>query len=67
MKIKSIHLISIKEICEEADVNRSTFYRHYDTQYELYDEIVNEIESSDIKLPTPNYTLKNDSNVIPDK
>jgi AcrR family transcriptional regulator len=43
MKTKSIHLISIKEICEEADVNRSTFYRHYNTQYELYDEIIDDI------------------------
>ena len=43
MKIKSIHLISIKEICEEADVNRSTFYRHYNTQYDLYDEIIEDI------------------------
>ena len=43
MKTKSIHLISIKEICEEADVNRSTFYRHYNTQYDLYDEIIEDI------------------------
>ena len=43
MKQKSIHDISIKEVCLGADINRSTFYRHYNTQYELYDEIVNEI------------------------
>ena len=43
MKTKSIHLISIKEICQEADVNRSTFYRHYNTQYDLYDEIIEDI------------------------
>jgi AcrR family transcriptional regulator len=43
MKTKSIHLISIKEICEEADVNRSTFYRHYNTQYDLYDEIIEDL------------------------
>lgn len=43
MKTKSIHTISIKEICSGADINRSTFYRHYVTQYELYDEIVNEL------------------------
>ena len=43
MKTKSIHTISIKEICSGADINRSTFYRHYNTQYELYDEIVNEL------------------------
>ncbi len=40
MKEKSIHQISIKEICLGADVNRSTFYRHYNTQYELYDDII---------------------------
>lgn len=43
MKNKSIHAISIKEICEGADVNRSTFYRHYDTQYDLYDDIIEDI------------------------
>lgn len=47
MKEKSIHVVSIKEICEGADVNRSTFYRHYDTQYDLYDDIINDI-SDDI-------------------
>lgn len=43
MKQKSIHSISIKEICEGADINRSTFYRHYDTQYDLYDDILEDI------------------------
>lgn len=48
MKTKSLHEISIKKICENADVNRSTFYRYYNTQYDLYDEILSEI-SGDIK------------------
>lgn len=43
MHYKSIHEISIKDICLGADVNRSTFYRHYNTQYELYDEILEDI------------------------
>lgn len=43
MKEKSIHSISIKEICECADINRSTFYRHYNSQYELYDDILEDI------------------------
>lgn len=47
MREKSIHEISIKDICAGADINRSTFYRHYNTQYELYDDILNDI-SSDI-------------------
>lgn len=28
---KNIEFISIKEICEKAGVNRSTFYLHYET------------------------------------
>ena len=43
MREKSIHEISIKDICLGADINRSTFYRHYNTQYELYDEILDDI------------------------
>lgn len=43
MHEKSIHDISIKDICAGADVNRSTFYRHYNTQFELYDDILEDI------------------------
>ena len=52
MKTKSIHTISIKEICSGADINRSTFYRHYNTQYDLYDEIVHELLASLIEAYT---------------
>lgn len=43
LKEKSIHEISIKDICAGADINRSTFYRHYNTQFELYDDILEDI------------------------
>lgn len=43
MSEKSIHEISIKDICNGADINRSTFYRHYNTQYELYDDVLEDI------------------------
>ncbi len=43
MREKSIHEISIKDICAGADVNRSTFYRHYNTQFDLYEEILEDI------------------------
>lgn len=43
MKDKPLHAISIKKICETADVNRSTFYNHYETQYALYDDILNDV------------------------
>jgi len=35
MKAKSILSISIKDICELADISRSTFYTHYKDQYDL--------------------------------
>ena len=39
MKTKSILRISVKEICEAADVGRSTFYAHYESQYDLLKQI----------------------------
>lgn len=43
MNEKEISKISIKELCETAGINRSTFYTYYDTQYALLDEIENEV------------------------
>ncbi len=40
---KEIARISIKEICEGADVNRATFYAHYADQYDLLEKIENEL------------------------
>lgn len=53
MRVKPIHEISIKKICETADINRSTFYHHYQSPQELYDDIITDIA--------------NDVNVILDK
>lgn len=43
MHTKSINDISIKKVCETADINRSTFYHHYQSPQELYDDIINDI------------------------
>ncbi|MDR3333740.1 MAG: TetR family transcriptional regulator C-terminal domain-containing protein [Treponema sp.] len=42
MKVKKITTITIKEICEAADINRSTFYTHYTDQYDLLRQIEEE-------------------------
>lgn len=39
---KPIEKITIKEICETADINRSTFYMHYGNQYDLMHQIERE-------------------------
>lgn len=35
---KDFEYITVKEICERAGVNRSTFYLHYETMYDLLSE-----------------------------
>ena len=43
LKTKSIPAITVKEICEQADINRSTFYAHYKDQFDLLEQIEEEI------------------------
>lgn len=38
-KTKPLEKISIKELCQMADINKSTFYSHYENIYELSDAI----------------------------
>ena len=40
---KDIDYITVKEICEKAGVNRSTFYLHYDTIDDLLNETLDYI------------------------
>ncbi|MDD4125009.1 MAG: TetR-like C-terminal domain-containing protein [Eubacteriales bacterium] len=39
MKEKPISRISIKAICEDADINRATYYSHYKDQYDQLNQI----------------------------
>ena len=36
---KPIHAISIRELCAQAGINRTTFYSHYGSQYDLLEDI----------------------------
>lgn len=40
---KTISTVTVKEICKQADINRSTFYTHYKDQFDLLDKIEEEI------------------------
>lgn len=40
---KDISQITIKEICEDADINRATFYAHYNDQYDFMKRIQNDL------------------------
>lgn len=39
---KGMQKISVNEICKRADMNRSTFYAHYEDQFDLLREIEDE-------------------------
>lgn len=43
LKDKEITTITIKELCERADINRSTFYAHYRDQFDLLEGIEEEL------------------------
>lgn len=43
MDEKPISRITIKELCEEAEINRATFYAHYKDQYDLLQQTEQEM------------------------
>lgn len=43
LQTKELTKISVKEICELAQVSRNAFYQHYETKEHLYDNILKEI------------------------
>lgn len=40
---KHLSEITVKELCEEADINRTTFYRNYMDIYDLYEKLEEEL------------------------
>ena len=44
MQKKSIKEITVKELVEEVDINRSTFYLHYTDIYDLMETVKNEYD-----------------------
>lgn len=61
LKEKEIYKISVKELCEKADVNRTTFYAHYfqpeDVLHEVEKDCINQLMSYLEKL-SPNLSSK---------
>lgn len=43
MAEKDISQITVKELAQKADINRKTFYTHYNSIYDILDEIENEM------------------------
>ena len=49
MKEKSVNQITVKELVEEVDINRSTFYLHFKDIQDLLREIEENMEAQDVR------------------
>jgi AcrR family transcriptional regulator len=43
LQTKGVHAISVSDITEKADINRATFYAHYEDKQNLQEQIIKEI------------------------
>ena len=62
MKEKPISSVTVKELCERADINRSTFYTHYADQFALVEQIEDElIQDLEKYLNTVNFDTEEET------
>ncbi|NLY89888.1 MAG: TetR/AcrR family transcriptional regulator [Firmicutes bacterium] len=54
---KPIARVTVKELCEKADINRATFYTHYTDQFDLFKQIEAEF-IADVNSYLDNFTLE---------
>lgn len=59
LKKRPIEKISVGDLCEKVDINRSTFYRHYPDIYALLDSIVDECFHELFRNPINNVDSRN--------
>lgn len=50
MRLKSIKEITVKELVDEVDINRSTFYLHYTDIYHMLETVENELRDDILKV-----------------
>lgn len=50
LKVKQLNKITVKEICDLADINRSTFYKHYEDVFDLFDKMKSELRNDFLGL-----------------
>lgn len=53
LSVKPIERVTVKELCEMADVNRGTFYSHYSDQYDLHNELIYDLIDRALKVTGP--------------
>lgn len=68
LETENIQKISIRALCEKANVNRSTFYKYYGSQFDLLtemeDDLLTRIENSFGEEDNPNEDLRSMTAVL---
>ena len=49
MKTKTFEEIKVSDICDEALINRSTFYAHFEYKYSILEIMINDLKQDLIK------------------
>lgn len=56
---KELEKVTVKEICEKAQINKSTFYSHYHDIYDLSEQLETEVVNSIIEqMNHPEYVIQ---------
>ncbi len=64
-KNKQLHKITVKELCEKAMINKSTFYTYYEDIFDLSDKIETEIVNSVVSsISEPANILQNPASSV---
>ena len=64
---KPLEKITVRELCREAPVNRSTFYTYYNDVYDLSEQLENELVRSIVEgLPHPEAVLTDTARFVQD-
>ncbi len=67
MKTKSINDITVKELADRVDINRSTFYLHYQDIYDMIkhieDDIMNQLNEVLGPMPTSNDPIQSEEEI----
>ncbi len=53
LKEKPVRSITVRELCEKAEVNRGTFYSHYQDTYALLESVENELVEGLLRTLAP--------------
>ena len=72
LKEKPLNKITVKSICEQAQINRTTFYRYYSDSYDLMEKLETELLDSfqsyvrDISIQGPEQAIEAMMNAVKD-